>query len=341
MPTPTFSILLPVYNAVHTLDDCIESVVSMNSENWTMVLVDDGSTDGSLELASRWARRDRRIVVCKRQHLGLVAALNVGLENCQGDWVLRLDSDDRMAPSRLADLQRSISEDADVGIWTGQVQLFPEQKLQKGLAHYLSWLNSLTSHEHICRDLFVESPLAHPAVSYRRRLILELGAYRDGPFPEDYDLWLRSWEHGVRFGKVPALSVYWRHHAGRLTFTDERYSPEAFRELKVRALCRTRLKSVNEFAMAGAGRDGKRFAKSLMNHGYKVAAWFELDPRKIGQTIYGAPVYSYNDLTALLAGPTKLPHILAGVGVKGARQIIRDLFLAHSLVETVDFTCVA
>ena len=95
--------------------------------------------------------------------------------------------------------------------------------------------------------------------------------------------------------------------------------------------------------MAGAGRDSKRFARELEARGRRVAGWFELDPRKIGQRIYGAQVYSYDDLPGLFppGQSTKQPHILAAVGVKGARQIIRDLFLSEGLVEGLDFTSVA
>lgn len=343
MNSPRFSILLPVFNGQETLAECLESILEGSSKKFECILVDDGSSDKSAAIAQEYAFKDPRLCVESRPHEGLVSALNHGLKRCQGDWVIRIDADDRMGAERLEGLERAIARDSACDVWAGQVRVFPEQSASEGLLYYVSWLNSLKSHEDICRDLFVESPLAHPSVAYRRSKVEAVGAYRDGDWPEDYDLWLRLWEAGARFGKFPERAVWWRHHQGRLTFSDPRYRHEAFRELKVELLCRTRLRDESALWMAGAGRDSKRFARSLEKRGRSIAGWFELDPRKIGQRIYGAKVHSYDDFESLFprGSSSKSPHILAAVGVKGARQIIRELFLSRGLVEGLDFTCVA
>jgi glycosyltransferase involved in cell wall biosynthesis len=334
-----FSILLPVYNAETTLQPCLESILADKGDDWDLHLIDDGSTDKSLDLGYAWARRDARVQITEAPHLGLVSALNTGLERCNGRWVVRMDADDLMAPGRLGGLRDAIGEEKQVDVWSGSVEIFPEHNLQKGLRYYIDWLNSLHTHREILRDLYVESPLVHPAVSFRKSMVLEIGGYRHGRFPEDYDLWLRLFEHGAIFGKVKEIVLSWRHHDARLTFKDPRYSPDAFRRLKVESLVRTRCGPDQPFFVAGAGRDGKRFARAMIEQSCKIAGWFELDPRKIGQKIHNAPVHSYDALPVLKAAD--LPHIFVAVGVKGARQIIRDLFLAHGLEETVDFTCVA
>lgn len=343
MTSPRFSILTPFFNAEETLLECMESVVVNSFESWEMVLVDDGSTDVGSLLVETASEADGRIRLISCPHQGLVPALNKGLEYCRGEWVARLDADDRMGPERLCELDRAIQSDPDCDVWSGELRIFPEETASPGLLHYVDWLNSLEKHQDICRDIFVESPLAHPSVTFRRDLVRQLGAYQYGDWPEDYDLWLRLWASGARFGKTKEIAVYWRHHLQRLTFSDPRYRPEAFRELKVEWLCKTRLKGEERVWMAGAGRDSKRFARSLEKRGKVIAGWFELDPRKIGQRIYGARVHSYDDLERLFSPSktTKSPHILAAVGVKGARQIIRDLFLSRQLVEGLDFTCVA
>ncbi|MDF1665746.1 MAG: glycosyltransferase [Planctomycetota bacterium] len=343
MTLPQFSILLPFFNARETLEECLDSVLNNSFESWECVLVDDGSTDSGASLVEARAKLDCRIRLISRPHEGLVAALNTGLEHCRGPWVVRLDADDKMGPERLSGLALAIDKEPSCDVWAGELRLFPAETASHGLHYYVDWLNSLKGHGDISRDIFVESPLAHPSVTYKRELVQELGAYRDGDWPEDYDLWLRLWESGARFGKTEDIAVFWRHHLDRLTFSDPRYRPEAFRELKVELLCRTRLKEEESVWMAGAGRDSKRFARSLEKKGKRIAGWFELDPRKIGQRIYGASVHSYDDLERLFSPSktTKSPHILAAVGVKGARQIIRDLFLSRELVEGLDFTCVA
>jgi hypothetical protein len=83
---------------------------------------------------------------------------------------------------------------------------------------------------------FVEASVAHPSVMFRRELLEKYGGYRDGPFPQDYELWLRWLEAGVRFGKVDAELLTWNDPPQRLWRTDTRYSVEAFYAIMCRHL---------------------------------------------------------------------------------------------------------
>src|SRR5205814_831107 len=95
--------------------------------------------------------------------------------------------------------------------------------------------NQLCDPGAIARERFIESPLVHPSVLARRAVLAENG-YRDGPFPEDYELWLRLLARGVLMAKVPRVLLTWREHAARATRRDPRYAPARHRELKVQAL---------------------------------------------------------------------------------------------------------
>ena len=89
-----FSVIIPVYNARLTLDQCIRSVLSQETQDLEVCIVDDGSTDGSDSICDTWARTDSRIKVHHQSNKGVSSARNKGLEMATGDWITFLDSDD-------------------------------------------------------------------------------------------------------------------------------------------------------------------------------------------------------------------------------------------------------
>jgi hypothetical protein len=200
----------------------------------------------------------------------------------------------------------------------------------------VEWLNALVDHPAIVRDLLVESPLAHPSVMMRADALRALGGYRDFDGPEDYDLWLRAHARGLRFGKDPAVLLDWRDGDARLTRRDPRYAPARFRALKLAALLAGPLRSAPPVVVWGAGPIGKAWARDLRAEGGTVAAFVEVDPRKIGRVVHGAPVVPVAGATAV-AGAVHL----AAVGQRGARERIRAAAAALGLREGRDLLAVA
>ena len=84
----TLSIIIPVYNVADTLRECVESVRSQSFTEWEMLLIDDGSVDGSGVLADEIARTDSRISVCHKSNGGLSDARNYGLDRCHGNLIM-------------------------------------------------------------------------------------------------------------------------------------------------------------------------------------------------------------------------------------------------------------
>lgn len=95
------SIIVPIYNTVKYLDQCIRSAVEQTWQNIEILLLDDGSTDGSLEACMRWAGVDGRIRLFKEGHLGQGAQRNIGIRESKGDYILFLDSDDYLEPNAV------------------------------------------------------------------------------------------------------------------------------------------------------------------------------------------------------------------------------------------------
>jgi hypothetical protein len=208
----------------------------------------------------------------------------------------------------------------------------------RGSRLYEAWLNSLTTHDRMARERFVESPLAHPSVLVRRELLRGTGGWRDLGWPEDYDLWLRLFEAGAIFSKVERPLFFWREHGARLTRTDGRYSVPSFLRCKAHHLARGPLAGGRRVILWGAGQTGRRLSGFLLGEGVEIAAAVDIDPIKIGAALRGIPVIRPDDLPAYL-DPESL--VVAAVASRGARALIRAHLVGLGLDEGRGFWCVA
>ena len=337
---PTISILLPVYNAAETLVDCLDSLQNQTFQDYEIVAVDDGSLDAGPEILASYSEKDPRIRILHQEHQGIIPALNSGLGACTAPFVARMDADDRAHPDRLIEQYALLAGRPDLALVSCLVEGFPVEDVRGGFRVYLEWLNALITHEEIQREIFIESPLPHPSVMFRKDLVLEVGGYQERGWPEDYDLWLRMSQAGMRFEKVPAVLLRWRERPDRLTRTDSRYSLENFLRVKAHYLEKGPLSDRDAVIIWGAGMMGRRISKHLVRAGVPLAAFVDIDPRKIGNTRRGKPIVPPEALLDWWSR-YKAPVLLAAVGARGARTLIRERLNKMDLVEGVDWLGVA
>lgn len=313
---------MPVFNAEHTVEDATSSILEQSDTQFELIIVDDGSEESTQARLTRLARQDSRIRPFFRKHEGIVAALNFGLQQANGTYIARMDADDISLPRRLEKQRAFLDHHPDFELVACQVEHFGQSRKNAGYAHYVHWTNSLTAHKQISLNRFIESPLAHPSVMFRRRTVKRLGSYRPGSFPEDYELWLRWLEHGVRMAKIPEVLLRWRDQPDRLSRTHERYSLDAFYEIKARYLSRW-LKNNNvhhpEVMVWGAGPTSRRRAEMLTRHGINITHYIDVDSGRIDQIINGRPVLDYNNVPT--AGNC---FIVSYVGLRGVNRQIQD-----------------
>lgn len=333
MAAPLVSVLMPAWNAAASLPSALDSLRAQSLADFEILAVDDGSTDRTPGILHDYARRDGRIRVLRLPHGGIVAALNAGLAEARGEYVARMDADDLCAPYRLERQAGLLDTRPDLGLASCLVEFGGDRAACGGYGHYVDWINTLVSHEDISLHRFAESPLAHPSVVFRRELAERFGGYRQGPFPEDYDLWLRWLAAGVRMEKAPEVLLTWSDPPDRLSRTSADYSLEAFYRLKSRALADW-LKAAGyyEVVVWGAGRITRRRVGLLRGHGIAVTAWVDIDPAKVGQVYDGAPVWSPDELPS----PGKC-FVLSYVASRGARELIRARLEAMGYVLGRDF----
>ncbi len=334
MPEPHVSILLPVRNEERFLPAALDSMFRQTFSSWELVAVDDGSTDATPAILAEAALGDRRVRVIQSPGRGLVPALNAGLAVCRAPLVARMDGDDISHPRRLEKQAALLDTNPAIGLVACAFRGFPRHGVGTGMLAYEAWQNTLVSHDRIVRDIFVESPFVHPSVMFRKDAVLSVGGYRRMDWAEDYDLWLRLAAAGVLFARLKQSLFFWRERPERATRTLPEYTAEAFRACKVHHLQEGFLKGTKEVVLAGAGLEGRAWRRDLSRAGIAVSLWVDVDPRKIGRTLHGAPVVGPADVAP---GAGKM---LITVGTRGARDGVRQWAIRAGFKEGQNFICV-
>lgn len=350
VPPPRVSVLLPAFNALATLPRAVASIRTQTFVEWELLVVDDGSTDGTAAWLRAQAAREPRLKVISQPHAGIVTALNRGLAAARGEFTARMDSDDESLPERLAEQVAFLEARPNLGVVGSLVEFAGDRSASAGYALHVDWLNTVVTPEQIALNRFVESPFAHPSVTFRRELVARHGGYRDGDFPEDFELWLRWLAAGVRMAKVPRILLRWHDPPARLSRTDPRYDVESFYRLKADYLARWLKQHVPAASSRrpvgltaeggdwkspallvwGAGRATRKRVRLLEAHGIAISAFVDIDPNKHGRSRAGHLVLAPEQI------PTGAFH-LGYVGKRGAREFCRSFLEQRGCVEGRDF----
>lgn len=339
-PIPRISVILPVRDAEKTLAVAVESILGQTERNFELLVVDDGSTDASLRILQEFAELDGRIRVLSTVSPGIVEALNLGLAEARAPYLARMDSDDISLPERLGLQCDFLDANPEVGLVSCRVEHWSEDgEIRKGYETYVGWINELGENKDIRLRRFVESPFAHPSVVFRKSLAGTYGEYRSGLFPEDYELWLRWLECGVKMEKLDAILLRWRDHDNRLSRIDPRYSVDSFYRMKLEYLHRWLEKHNPHFPEVkiwGAGRITRSRTRFLSDAGTVISGFYDIDPRKVGNPRTGLMVQFIEDIPE----PGE-EFIVAMVGARGAREKVGAFFRDRGHQEGVDYVFAA
>lgn len=334
------SVLMPYRDAGVTIDDAVASTLADLGPCDELVAIDDRSGDDGPDRVAEWARRDPRVVALGSpsggsEGGGIASALARGLDRASHALVGRMDADDVTLPGRFAAQRAALEQDPSLAVVGTQVELFPS--VTPGMDAYVRWQNALVTPEDHARAVHVESPLCHPTAVLRRAALDAVGGWRDAPWPEDWDLWLRLHHGGHRIAKVPRVLLRWRRHEGATTLRDPRCAPERLRRARARYLAP--LLRARPFAIWGAGQTGRRLARALASEGVRPRFFVDIDPRKIGRRAQEAPILAAEGAIAVARAEDVL--LVVAVGDRGARDVVRGRLAGHGLVEGDAFVCAA
>jgi len=211
---PGFCVVMPAFNAAWTVEEAVASVLAQTRADWELVVVDDGSTDETPDIAERCAAGDPRITVLRRRHAGPAAARNAGAAAGSAPLLVRLDADDALLPPCLATYSAFIAGHPGYDIFTCDAEVFSEAGVQH---RYYAGERARHVLEFTLEQLIDANLILAPAAVCTRALFERVGGLREGVYVEDYDFWLRALAAGARHVYIPAVLVRYRLHPGQMS----------------------------------------------------------------------------------------------------------------------------
>lgn len=266
---PRVSVILPVYNAAAYLKEAIDSVLAQTFTDFELIIINDGSTDGSEQIIKGYS--DRRIKYFKNEeNRGLIFTLNNAIDKAEGSFIARMDADDICLPERLEEQVKWLQNRPATDI----VASFSDEMDETGKKiGYFEKDRKTATAKQIRNKMPVYNCLTHPTVMGRAQIFKQYKYSFTQPNIEDYDLWLRLLADGKVIEKVPKVLLLYRVHQSSVTQTKLRRTNFFLKRFwcKQRFLAQRRKQGkFNAFdfhvtiemgfdVLKGIGKNGKRF----------------------------------------------------------------------------------
>jgi len=270
MNDPKLTVLMPAYNAAKHLRQAIDSILSQTFTDFEFLIIDDGSTDSSVEII--YSYKDNRIrLVRNEENMGISATLNKGIQLARTSLIARMDSDDISYPARLQKQYDFLEQNPDVALlstWAREVAVDGSPvNTERFISEYYYYM------------LTFQCWIYHPTVMYKREAVMDAGMYST-PYSEDYDLW---WQL-LRKYKIANMSE---------VLVDYRLSDES--------LCKVTKKTEYE---------EYQYNQVVRNINYYTGSSVPLDYEEVECFRYNCvPLLKKNDLKSILAALKKLDYI--------------------------------
>ncbi len=224
------SVLIPAYNEEKFIAEAIESVLAQSHADFELIVLDDGSTDRTREIALRYAAQDSRVRVESHANVGIGPTLNRGFELAQNEWVAMLQGDDVMMPGRLENQLAFIAEHPEIAAAGGFCKHIDRtgRIIGKGRSPF-------TTHEAVEKLYSANEPVIinSSTVMIRKSALQAIGGYRKQfRVNEDVDMWNRLLENGYKLLVQPEYLVKYRVHAGSVSIARAHFIRKQVRWVK-------------------------------------------------------------------------------------------------------------
>lgn len=210
---PIISVLMPVFNGERFLKPAMDSILAQTYRNFEFIVINDGSTDESLNIVQSYKELDSRIrIVTNNKNQGLISTLNAGMQISQGKYIARMDCDDFSLPTRFAKQVAFLESHPDVGVcgtWYQRIGRFRKR------IHRLP-----TSYEEIRQALLFRNPICHPSVMLRNDYLDHFNLSYDTKFihAEDFNFWSRCSQH-FPLRNIGEVLLLYRTHTNSVSNT--------------------------------------------------------------------------------------------------------------------------
>ena len=229
--TPKITVLMPLFNGERFVREAIESILNQTFTDFEFLIIDDGSTDGSVEIFASYD--DPRIrLITNGENLGVTASLNRGVDLARGEYLARMDCDDVSLPTRLAEQVSFLDGNPDCAMVAAKVTMTDEDGNDCG-----AWLDDwkTVTHEALCRFLPRANCIAHPGIMIRKAILSRYRYNELQHVAQDYDLWLRMCADGLVISKLEKPLLRYRIHSASVTALSNRGMSD-FKNVRTKAV---------------------------------------------------------------------------------------------------------
>ncbi len=223
---PLVSVVMSVYNAGKYLDEAIQSILKQTYKKFEFIIINDGSTDSSLEIIKNYKKEDNRIVLISRENKGLIFSLNEGIQRANGKYIARMDADDISLVTRFQEQVNFLEKNTDIGVCGSWIEIFGENRKST------IWKLPYKDNDLKARLLF-SVPFAHPSIMMRKEIIDKYGLKYDENYKaaEDYKFWLDMSKY-TKFANIPNVLLRYRYLETSISrIADNRQDDERFKTL--------------------------------------------------------------------------------------------------------------
>ena len=193
------SIVVPCYNQAEFLDECLESVLGQTFQDWECIIVNDGSTDNTREIANNWSEKDNRFKYFYQENSGLSTTRNFGIENAVGEFILPLDADDKISKDYCSLAMVEFEKDVDLKVVYCRVEKFGiengEWKLDKYSLKLLAQKNII-----FCSAIYRKIDWQNVS-GYDQKMVHGL---------EDWEFWISILKNGGKVKQLGSIGFFYR-----------------------------------------------------------------------------------------------------------------------------------
>lgn len=211
------SVIMPVYNSKEFVAESIESILGQSYSNWELIIVDDGSTDGSGAIIDGYSKADQRIKVVRNSQpsgFGGEAAANQAIKLARGKYIAKMDSDDVSLTERLTKEVEFLDENPDVFMVGGWARVIDEKGRIRGERRVP------VASQDIWEEFYLRSCVVHPSIMFRN----ERGGrdFYDLRFRHfnDYHTFFELMKQGKRVANIPDFLIHYRVHGKNTVYTN-------------------------------------------------------------------------------------------------------------------------
>lgn len=198
---PLISVIVPCFNHAGYLDESLESVLNQSFENWECIIVNDGSSDNTEEIALKWTNTDTRFKYVKKENGGLASARNFGIKNSKGKYIFPLDADDYIDKSYFEKAVKILDQNKNIEVLTSLTEHFGYKKGIYKLPDYE--FETL-----LIKNCFIACSF------FRRESYEKAGGYDENLKSfEDWDFWISLLKNGGEAYRIPEILYHYRKHA--------------------------------------------------------------------------------------------------------------------------------